>query len=189
MIKVGDRVRLTGEDWPIYGLSVGTVVEVDNIETTSIWAGDAGTVGNRNGLYSKSNPEQSGDYSCELVTDTASENFAKTAAKFATDPLSTEDIEALATLGEQLGISSFEQSVHRVTGKIADLLIAKNKAYGDSALNPVRIFSKASRIEQLNVRIDDKISRIQRGTDFGDEDTVRDLIGYLVLRLIAEESE
>lgn len=90
---------------------------------------------------------------------------------------------------ELVEATSFEQSVHRVTGKIADLLIAKNKAYGDSALNPVRIFSKASRIEQLNVRIDDKISRIQRGTDFGDEDTVRDLIGYLVLRLIAEESE
>lgn len=85
--------------------------------------------------------------------------------------------------------SSFEQSVRYHTNKIADLLIAKNKAYGDSALNPVRIFSKASRIEQLNVRIDDKISRIQRGTDFGDEDTVRDLVGYLLLRLIAEESE
>ncbi|QDK01412.1 hypothetical protein SEA_LEEROYJENKINS_15 [Microbacterium phage LeeroyJenkins] len=85
--------------------------------------------------------------------------------------------------------SSFEQSVNRITGDIANLLILKNKAYGDSALNPVRVFSKASRIEQLNVRIDDKISRIQRGTDYEDEDTVRDLIGYLVLRLIAEESE
>lgn len=102
------------------------------------------------------------------------------------DLLSIEDPDWSAELVED---SPFEQSVHRVTGKIADLLIAKNKAYGDSALNPVRIFSKASRIEQLNVRIDDKISRIQRGTDFGDEDTVRDLIGYLVLRLIAEESE
>lgn len=98
---------------------------------------------------------------------------------------SWERLENLVAEGE----TSFEQSVRYHTNKIADLLIAKNKAYGDSALNPVRIFSKASRIEQLNVRIDDKISRIQRGTDFGDEDTVRDLIGYLVLRLIAEESE
>lgn len=85
--------------------------------------------------------------------------------------------------------TQFEQNVHRHLNKIADILIAKNKAYGDSALNPIRAFSKASRIEQLNVRIDDKISRVQRGTDFEDEDTVRDLIGYLVLRLIAEESE
>lgn len=87
------------------------------------------------------------------------------------------------------GNTAFEDNVHRHLNKIANILISKNKAYGDSALNPIRAFSKASRIEQLNVRIDDKISRIQRGTDFEDEDTVRDLIGYLVLRLIAEESE
>ena len=85
--------------------------------------------------------------------------------------------------------SSFEQNVRRITDQIADLLIAKNKAYGDSVLNPIRVFSKSDRIEQLNVRIDDKISRIQRGTDFEDEDTERDLIGYLVLKLIAKESE
>lgn len=128
----------------------------------------------------------------EVITEEYSskpETFAETVAKFASDTISTEDAEQLKILGEQLGISSFEENVRRHTDKIATLLIAKNKAYGDSALNPVRIFSKASRIEQLNVRIDDKISRIQRGTDFGDEDTVRDLIGYLVLRLIAEESE
>lgn len=86
-------------------------------------------------------------------------------------------------------LPSFEQNVRRITDQIADLLIAKNKAYGDSALNPIRVFSKSDRIEQLNIRIDDKLSRIQRGTDFEDEDTVRDLAGYLVLRLIAEESE
>lgn len=89
----------------------------------------------------------------------------------------------------ELLLTPFEKSVRYHTNKIADLLIAKNKAYGDSALNPVRIFSKASRIEQLNVRIDDKISRIQRGTDFGDEDTVRDLCGYLLMLMIARESE
>lgn len=86
-------------------------------------------------------------------------------------------------------VSPFEQNVRRTTDGIADLLIAKNKAYGDSALNPIRVFSKSDRIEQLNVRIDDKISRIQRGTDFEDEDTERDLIGYLILKLIAKESE
>lgn len=187
MINVGDKVRLTGEDWPSYGLSVGTVVEVESLEHGTLWAEDAGTVGNHNGLYSKSNPEPSGDYSCELVTDTASENFAETAAKFATDPLSTEDIKALTTLGEQLGISSFEQSVHRVTGKIADLLIAKNKQYANSALDPIRVFSKADRTEQLRVRADDKLSRIRNGD--ASEDAVMDLCGYLILMKIVEESE
>lgn len=87
------------------------------------------------------------------------------------------------------GVSTFEQNVRRITNDLADLLIAKNAAYGDSALNPVRVFSKASPVEQLLTRIDDKISRIQRGGDFGDEDTVKDLVGYLVLLMIAREAE
>ncbi len=64
---------------------------------------------------------------------------------------------------------------------ITNLLVSKNHAYGDSALDPVRIFSSASAVEQLMVRIDDKISRIVRGQEYPDEDTVLDLIGYLVL--------
>ena len=73
---------------------------------------------------------------------------------------------------------------------IKELLISKNKAYGDSALSPVRVFSKANTTEQIKVRIDDKISRLQRGTatEAVPEDTVRDLIGYLILLLIAEST-
>ena len=38
-------------------------------------------------------------------------------------------------------------------------------AYGIiSALDPLRIFSKADTTEQINVRIDDKLSQIARGT-------------------------
>lgn len=104
------------------------------------------------------------------------------------EPASDEE-PPLQDWEKDLLLTPFEQSVNRITGDIAKLLIEKNKAYGDSALNPVRVFSKASRTEQLNVRIDDKISRIQRGTEYGDEDTVRDLAGYLVMLLIARESE
>lgn len=70
---------------------------------------------------------------------------------------------------------------------IKELLIAKNKAYGNSALEPVRVFSKASAEEQILVRIDDKLSRLGRGIDVGDvpEDTVSDLIGYLILLKVA----
>jgi len=73
---------------------------------------------------------------------------------------------------------------------IKELLLAKNKAYGDSVMNPVRIFSKSHNTEQIKVRIDDKISRLQRGTatEAVPEDTVRDLIGYLILLLIAENA-
>jgi hypothetical protein len=70
---------------------------------------------------------------------------------------------------------------------IKNLLQEKNAKYGDSALNPNRIFSKADTVEQLLVRIDDKLNRIQKGAGLvaNDEDVVTDLIGYLVLLKIA----
>jgi hypothetical protein len=69
---------------------------------------------------------------------------------------------------------------------IRDLLLEKNAKYGNSALNPVRVFSKASTTEQLLVRIDDKLSRIKTtGMEAPDEDTLNDLIGYLILLKIA----
>jgi len=68
--------------------------------------------------------------------------------------------------------------------KIRDMLLAKSAAYGDSATSPMRIFSKANAEEQILVRIDDKLSRLARGSEAG-EDTVLDLIGYLVLLRVA----
>lgn len=69
---------------------------------------------------------------------------------------------------------------------VATLLIQKNQDYGNSALSPLRIFSKVNRVEQLKVRIDDKLSRIRNdcGKSFK-EDTILDLMGYLVLLKLA----
>lgn len=63
------------------------------------------------------------------------------------------------------------------------MLLAKNKAYGNSALDPVRIFSKSDTLEQINVRLDDKLSRLMRGQAAG-EDVEHDLMGYLVLKRV-----
>jgi len=70
---------------------------------------------------------------------------------------------------------------------IAQMLIEKNISYGDSALDPVRIFSKTNPIEQLHVRIDDKLSRLMKGTDYVGDNDIDDLIGYLVLLKVAKE--
>jgi hypothetical protein len=70
-------------------------------------------------------------------------------------------------------------------GEVLNLLLAKNAAYGNSALDPVRILSKSDPIEQLKVRIDDKLSRIKRGNGYGDEDAILDLLGYLIMLRIA----
>jgi len=79
-----------------------------------------------------------------------------------------------------------QDEICKVCDEIKALLLEKNLKYGDSALNPQRVFSRASSVEQLNVRIDDKLSRIKEsGTISVDEDTLQDLIGYLVLLRIA----
>lgn len=68
---------------------------------------------------------------------------------------------------------------------LCELLLEKNRAYGDSALKPIRLFSKSDATEQLRVRIDDKLSRVARGSAAG-EDVVMDLLGYFILLRIAE---
>jgi len=80
-----------------------------------------------------------------------------------------------------------QNDIVRVCTDISIMLQEKNVAYGDSALDPVRIFSKASPVEQLLVRIDDKLSRFARGTDYPGDNDIDDLIGYLVLLKIAKE--
>jgi hypothetical protein len=77
--------------------------------------------------------------------------------------------------------------IWKVCFDLAEMLVEKNKSYGDSALNPVRIFSKSDPAEQLRVRIDDKLSRLMRGTEYVGDNDIDDLIGYLVLLKIAKE--
>ena len=80
-----------------------------------------------------------------------------------------------------------ELKISSVCDDIKELLIHKNRKYGNSALKPNRIFSKCSATEQLLVRIDDKLNRIMKGAGLlaTDEDVVNDLIGYLVLPKIS----
>jgi hypothetical protein len=66
---------------------------------------------------------------------------------------------------------------------LAEMLKAKNRAYGNSFADPVLIFSKVDPVEGLNIRIDDKLSRIARGQNAG-EDAELDLIGYLILKRV-----
>ena len=84
-----------------------------------------------------------------------------------------------------------EKDIARVCDSIKQMLLEKNMAYGDSALNHCRIFSSASITEQLLVRIDDKLNRVKQGTGLfgGGEDVITDLIGYLVLLRIAVDRD
>ena len=81
----------------------------------------------------------------------------------------------------------------KITTKIATtcediktLLLEKNAKYGNSAVEPISIFSKQDNAAAICARIDDKLSRIKNvGLNDATEDTLDDLIGYLILLKIA----
>ena len=81
-------------------------------------------------------------------------------------------------------LTAVQKLIMQECDRIADLLVSKNQAYGSSFSEPINIFSKVSALEQLDVRIDDKINRIAKGSEYGTEDTELDLIGYLVLKRV-----
>ena len=84
----------------------------------------------------------------------------------------------------------FSTHLDKISKEIIDLLKEKNKAYGNSALEPANIFSQANAIDSLCARIDDKLMRIKnKGIYDATEDTVLDLIGYLLLLSMAIDKE
>jgi hypothetical protein len=82
--------------------------------------------------------------------------------------------------------TSTQHTIADVCDNIKNMLIEKNKSYGDSALDPIRIFSKANSDEQIKIRIDDKLSRISRGSEFYGDNDLDDLIGYLILLKVSK---
>jgi hypothetical protein len=84
-------------------------------------------------------------------------------------------------------INTTEFAILDECNRVANMLIEKNRSYGNSALEPVRIFSSSDNIEQLKVRIDDKLSRFMRGKEYQGDNDLDDLMGYLVLLSIAQK--
>lgn len=90
---------------------------------------------------------------------------------------------------KEIELSGTQEKISKVCDDVKDMLIEKNRKYGDSALNPIRIFAKSDTVEQLKVRIDDKLNRFKNMQKDDTEDVINDLIGYLILLKVAEGSE
>ncbi len=87
-------------------------------------------------------------------------------------------------------IAPLENEIRAKCHQIADFLVEKNRAYGNSAAEPVSVFAKRlDKLAQIDVRVDDKLSRLQKGSEYPGDDTVLDLAGYLILRMIVSEME
>jgi hypothetical protein len=77
-------------------------------------------------------------------------------------------------------------AIEKKCDELKKLLLEKNEAYGNSAFEPVRCFSKSDPKELIRVRMDDKVSRLMRGSNAG-EDVFWDLAGYAVLERAYDE--
>ena len=88
-------------------------------------------------------------------------------------------------------LTDTQVQISSICDDIKELLLYKNQKYGNSALEPMRVFSKSDDVEQILVRIDDKLNRIKHGAGLlaKDEDVIVDLIGYLVLLKIGMNDE
>ena len=99
--------------------------------------------------------------------------------------------ESVFQNGEIFMIDSIDETankIEKVIGNLLELLLLKNKQYGNSVLDPIQIFAKGSAQDLIKVRIDDKLSRLARGNDSieSDRDIFMDLAGYCILWLVAD---
>ena len=82
-----------------------------------------------------------------------------------------------------------QEGIEKVCNGMARLLSEKNKRYGNSALEPLRVFSRADAADGIMVRLDDKLSRIKHSSNDGKplrKNDIADMMGYLVLYCVKQ---
>lgn len=95
-------------------------------------------------------------------------------------------IHTMTFLTESDMLTETQMHIIDVCKEVTQMLIEKNRKYGDSAVNPIGVFSKAPAVELINIRIDDKLSRKRSDQNDEDEDIDLDLMGYLILKRVAQ---
>lgn len=84
------------------------------------------------------------------------------------------------------GETPTQQKIRNIMDAMKDLLLYKNQKYGDSAINPKKIFYKGDSTNSILIRLDDKLCRIMSNTENKPRvNDVADLIGYCTLLLIS----
>ena len=79
-----------------------------------------------------------------------------------------------------------QEKIALVFDGMREVVLEKNRRYGDSALSPLGCFSKLSSDESIRIRLDDKLKRIANAptSDLRKND-VADIIGYLSLLCVS----
>lgn len=79
-----------------------------------------------------------------------------------------------------------QQKIKDILSGMTDLLLYKNRKYGDAAINPKKIFYKGDSTNSILIRLDDKIGRVMSNTEEKPRvNDVADIIGYCTLLLVS----
>ena len=80
-----------------------------------------------------------------------------------------------------------QKQIMMICDEMKELLLEKNKRYGDAAIHPRKVFYKGDAKDSILVRLNDKVSRIENNPAPKPRiNDLCDLIGYLVLYLVAD---
>jgi len=101
-----------------------------------------------------------------------------------TDPMPDTPEQLFAKLLELAHKAPAGDQILATCMTVTQMIIEKNIAYGNSALEPAQIFSKATADAQIDVRIDDKLNRIMKGASYPGDNDILDLTGYFILKLV-----
>lgn len=83
-------------------------------------------------------------------------------------------------------LTETQKKIVEITDSIKDLLLYKNQKYGDSAINPKKIFYKGDNTNSILIRLDDKLGRVMSNTEEKPRvNDVADIIGYCTLLLVS----
>lgn len=94
-----------------------------------------------------------------------------------------------STKENETGLTKSQENIAEIIDATKDLLLYKNKMYGDAALNPIGIFTAHIKTVPANtasilVRLDDKLGRVKNAPELRIND-VSDIIGYCTLLLVS----
>ena len=141
-------------------------------------------------------PENAGIICNNCLEELRMKTPVRVPKKGAVPPASVNDITMDAVTGMNLAdlmskspwgdLPPTQQRIHEIMGAMKDLLLYKNQKYGDSAINPKKIFYKGDSTSSILIRLDDKIGRVMSNTAEKPRiNDVCDIIGYCTLLLIS----
>ncbi len=131
------------------------------------------------------NPNDIRNYDAKTMSRIEQEFYGKT--KAVRSVMIREIVDKKLLSHSNLTLDEHKKQYKSKCKELEELLLTKNEKYGNSALEPLNVFSEAKAVAGIKVRIDDKLKRIKNaGLVDATEDTLQDLAGYLILLMIAK---